>query len=54
MTLLQQLADARFGSQEAAKWNNHRAAQHYRDLADRIAERLVNEVIEARTARKAA
>lgn len=41
MTLRQQLAEARHGAQEAAKWNNERAAQHYRALADRIAEQLI-------------
>jgi hypothetical protein len=54
MTLLQQLADARFGALEAARWNNEKSAQYYRGQVDSIAERLINEVVEARIARKAA
>jgi hypothetical protein len=54
MTLLEQLAAARFGALEAARWNNGKAAQYYRELADSIAERLIAQVVANRTVRKAA
>lgn len=54
MTLLEQLAAARFGALEAARWNNEKAARYYRDQVDSIAEQLINQVIANRPARKAA
>lgn len=41
MTLRQQLTEARFAAAEAARWNNERAAQHWREIADSIAEQII-------------
>jgi hypothetical protein len=54
MTLLEQLAAARYGALEAARWNNAKAAQYYRNLADSIAEQLIAQVVANRPVRKAA